>query len=292
MTECRATIDQASQGIGTFYVACRRLDAPGQYNLRDEDVVPIASMFKTLLALEVAEAFAKGTLRPETQVEVTPEQHTPGGLGLNQFSYPATVTLKDLLYLSLAWSDNTASDVLLALVGLDALHSRAETLGLETVRVVGDCRTLLRNAGEDFGYLSEAAAAEAEWVPTFDTADLVLERTTRASVGDLAQLGKLLALGRAASPQACAFVSELMQRQIWTYRFARSFPSSQWTRASKTGTLSPWRGELGVVTRRDGAQVAIAVVVRQHSASTVDEVVDSAVSAVASNAVELALAAG
>jgi beta-lactamase class A len=289
VTDHWTTIEQASRDVGTFHVACRRLDEPGSFSLRDTEVVPIASMFKVLLALEVAEAFARRDLRPDAQLRVTTDQHCPGGLGLNQFTRPAAISMADLLYLSLALSDNTASDLLLAHIGLDALHARAEALGLETVHVVGNCRTLLRNAGEDLGYASEAEAVEADWAPTTDAADLVLERTTRASTADLAQLASLLALERAVRREACRLVRDLMRRQVWKFRFAGAFSPPAWTRAAKTGTLQPWRGEFGVLARRDGAQLAVAVVVRQHRRDTPDAVVDRAVGAVARSAAGLTL---
>lgn len=275
--------------MGTCFVSCRRLDGPGSFTVREHEVVPIASMYKVLLALEVADAFASGELRPETRIHVSAEQHTPGGLGLNQLSYPAEISLADLLYLSLALSDNTASDLLLSYVGLDALHARARALGLTTVQVVGDCQTLLRNAGEDFGYASEAAAVAADWAPRTDAADLVLDRTTRASMADLVQLGSLLALEQAARPEACGVVGDLMARQVWMSRFAAAFPLDAWTRTAKTGTLAPWRGEFGVLTRRDGVQLAVAVMLRQHHCGTPDAVVDQAVATVAHSAVALVL---
>lgn len=257
--------------------------------MRDTEVVPIASMYKTLLALEVAEAFTRGKLQPDTQLRVTADQFCPGSDGIGQFAHPVVISMVDLLYLSLAWSDNTASDLLLDHVGLIALHKRAKALGLDSVRVVGDCRTLLRNAGEDFGYASEAEAIEADWAPRSETADLVLERTTRASAADLARLASLLAAERAARPEACRLVQKLMRRQVWTSRFAGAFPSPIWSRAGKTGTLQPWRGEFGVVQRDDGARLAVAVVVRQHHPAIPDDAVDRAVAAVARSAVGIAL---
>lgn len=288
MTDHAATIERLSQDVGTCHVAARRLDRPGSFSLRDTEVVPIASIFKVLLALEVAEAFARGDLRPDAQLRVTPGQHTPGGFGLNQFTGSATIAMADLLYMSLAWSDNTAADVLFEQIGLDALHARAQTLGLETVRIVGDCRTLLRNAGEDLGYGSEAEAVAADWAPTTDAADLVLERTARASAADLARLGSLLARDRAARPEACRLVRDLMRRQVWTFRFAGAFSPPTWIRASKTGTLAPWRGELGLLTRHDGVQMAVAVMLRQHRIDLPDAVVDQAVGEIARSAAELA----
>lgn len=291
MTDDARAIEQASRDVGAWYVAARRLDGPGSFGLRDTEVVPIASMFKVLLALEVADAFARGDLRPDAQLRITAEQHCLGGAGLNHFAHPVTISMADLLYLSLAMSDNTASDVLLEQVGLDALHARAEALGLDTVRVVGSCRTLLRNAGDDFGYATEAEAVEADWAPTTDDAELVLERTTRASTADLARLASLLAREQAARPEACRLVREVMRGQVWTSRFAGAFSPPTWIRAGKTGTLQPWRGEFGVVTRHDGVQLAIAVTVRQHRLDVPDTVVDAAVGTVACSAVNLALAA-
>lgn len=284
-------IEQASWDVGAWYVAARRVDGPGSFGLRDDEVVPIASAFKVLLALEVADAFARGDLRPDAEVRVTAAQHCPGGAGLNRFAHPATIALADLLYLCLALSDNTASDLLLERVGVDALHARAAALGLETLRIVGSCRALLRNAGEDFGYATEADAVGADWAPTTDAADLVRERTTRASAADLVRLASLLASEQAARPEACRLVRELMRRQVWTSRFAAGFCAPDWTRAAKTGTLQPWRGEFGVVTRHDGVRVAVAVIVRQHRLDTPDAVVDAAVGAVARSAVGLALEA-
>jgi len=291
VTDDRATIEQASRDVGAVWVACHRLDGQGAFSLCDTEVVPIASMFKVLLALDVADLFARGLLRPDAQLRVTAEQHCPGGAGLNNFTHPTTISMADLLYLCLALSDNTASDLLLEQVGLDALHARAEALGLETVRVVGSCRTLLRNAGDDFGYGTEAEAVEADWAPTTDAAELVLERTTRASTADLARLASLLALDRAARPEACRLVREVMRRQVWTSRFAGAFSPPAWIRAGKTGTLQPWRGEFGVVTRHDGVQLAVAVLLRQHRLDIPGVIVDAAVGAVARSAVGLALEA-
>jgi len=254
-------------GVARVHVACRRLDAPGQYAERADEVVPIASMYKVLLALEVADAFERGALRPETRVEVTPESRSPGGFGLTRFAYPAAVSLHDLMYMSLAWSDNTAADLLLDQVGVDAVHDRAARLGLASFWLAGSCRTLLGNAGADFGYPTDTDAELGDWSPLADASDLVLERTTRASVADLVELAARLDADEAA----------------------QAFSSPDWTRASKTGTLSPWRGEFGIVTRRDGARFALAVAVRQHLVDTPPDAVDRAVAGAAWTAVQRSL---
>jgi beta-lactamase class A len=274
---------------GALYVACRRLDEPGTFGINANTVVPIASMYKVLLALEVADAFCDGRLRPDAQLTIPPTQRSPGGTGLNQFAYPTTVALRDLLCLALVWSDNTASDLLLDLVGLDAVQARAQRLELRSVTVVGGCRTLLSRAGADFGYASDAEAEATAWRPTAERPDLSLERTTRASPADLVQLGCLLDDDRAGAPDACRLVRELMTGQAWKTRFAEAFPDPAWTRHTKTGSLSPWRGEFGIVRRKDGLRLSLAVVLRQHDAWTPDSVVDATIRDAAVAAVRLAV---
>lgn len=289
MTDHLARIERAEAEIGRFHVAAVRLDKPGSFALRGDEVVPIASMFKVLLGLEVAEAMVDGRLCRTDRIEVTPEAHSPGGTVLNQFAEPVRLSLHDLLYLSLALSDNTADDLLLDLIGLDVLHRRAKSLGLTTLTITGGCRRLLADAGVDLGYSSEAEAEAADWAPKADSDDLVLGRTTRASTANLAALAALLADDRAASADACRFVRQLMARQIWTTRFGQGFASPEWHLFSKTGTLSPWRGEVGVVTRSDGARVALAVAVRQRHAGASESIVDAGVACVAADAVSLVL---
>ena len=274
--------------VGELYASCRRLDQPGESGVNSRTIVPIASMYKVLLALEVADAFCNGHLRPDAQLTVTPTQRAPGGTGLNQFAHPTAVSLRDLLFLALAWSDNTASDVLLDLVGLDSVRARAHRLGLETVNIVGGCRTLLSRAGADLGYASDAEAEASGWRPTTDGPDLSLENTTRASPADLVQLGCLLAEDRAAQPEACRLIRDLMSRQAWKTRFADAFPEPSWSRHTKTGSLSPWRGEFGIVNRQDGLRFALAVVVRQHDPWTSDSVVDATIRDAAIAAVQRA----
>lgn len=283
------TIRRNCDEVGSFYVACERLDDAGSFSLSGDEIVPIASMYKVVLALEVADQFVRGDLDAAQPHRVTVDLHSPGGAGLNQFAHTATVTARDLLYLSLALSDNTASDILLAEVGLESLHRRADMLGLDTIQVTGSCQTLLRDAGADFGYPSDLAAIAADWAPRTDSDDLVLDRTTRGSVADLARLMTLLASDDAAAPEACRTVLDMMTRQVWTARFAAAFPSASWSVASKTGTLSPWRGECGIVTDSAGSKLAIAVAMRQHYVATPAAVVDSALADVAAAAVQLAL---
>lgn len=283
-SDLRDQIEAADTQVGRFYISAHCLDGPGAFAVREREAVPIASMYKVLLALEVAERISTGVLDPHELIAVDPVNHTPAGVGLNQFRWPAYVARADLIHLALAWSDNTASDLLHGDVGTQALMLRAARLGLGSVSVIGDCRTLLGNAGEDLGYSSAQQAEAADWAPPSDASDLDRTRTSVASAHDLTTLAEALATDSAASPAASSLVRRSMKEQVWTSRFGRAFPSPPWHRCSKTGTLPPWRGEFGIVWA-NRMRVAVCVILRQASATTTEEQLDSAVASVAAQVV-------
>ena len=88
-------------------------------------VVPAASTIK----LFVASAFWRSGLDPGEQAEVEP---TPWSVA-DRLSGP--VTLGDCALLMLAFSDNAATNVLLLLLGFDAVNDEAERLGAEHTEV-------------------------------------------------------------------------------------------------------------------------------------------------------------
>jgi hypothetical protein len=53
--------------------------------------------------------------------------------------------------------------------------------------------------------------------------------------------------------------------------------------------LSPWRGEFGIIARRDGLRLSLAVILRQHHPATPDSVVDATIRDAAVAAVRLAV---
>lgn len=93
--------------------------------LGGERVVPAASTIK----LFVASAFWRSDLDPDERVEVAA---TPWSLA-DRLAGP--VTLADCALLMLAFSDNAATNVLLELLGFDAVNREAERLGATQTEV-------------------------------------------------------------------------------------------------------------------------------------------------------------
>lgn len=135
------------------------LDADGQ--VLDEEsadtVQSTASVGKIFLLCEVAERIADGRLDPDVRVERDP-QLAVADSGLWQRLAQDSLPLVDACVLVAAVSDNWATNVLIEVVGLDAVATRAEALGCARSGLhdrVRDVRTL-----DDPATLSAGTARE------------------------------------------------------------------------------------------------------------------------------------
>jgi beta-lactamase class A len=101
--------------------------------------LPIASVGKLLLLIEVAARFADHTLDPELRLSRRADLAV-GDSGLWQHLATEALPARDLAVLVASVSDNLATNVLLDHVGLPAVQRRAETLGLTATRLLDRVR--------------------------------------------------------------------------------------------------------------------------------------------------------
>ena len=69
---------------------------------------------------------------------------SPGPVGLSVMEHDAELSLQDLAYLMMAVSDNAATDVIIARVGLPRINATLRSLGLERTVVAGDCANIVQ----------------------------------------------------------------------------------------------------------------------------------------------------
>lgn len=98
-------------------------------------VMPAWSTVKVLLALAFWRACEEGRLSPSYPYAFQPWQSVGGGGVLRGFRHAARITLADLTHLSLAVSDNDATNIVLSFVGFEAVNGLAAELGLEDTAV-------------------------------------------------------------------------------------------------------------------------------------------------------------
>jgi beta-lactamase class A len=103
----------------------------------DPDIeFPSASLVKIPLAAATLERIRIGELDGATQLEVEPGRATaPGPTGLTRFRHPVRIAIDDLLYLSVAISDGTASDALFELTPPDQVTSLLRAWDVQGITV-------------------------------------------------------------------------------------------------------------------------------------------------------------
>ncbi|ADV60782.1 peptidase S11 D-alanyl-D-alanine carboxypeptidase 1 [Isosphaera pallida ATCC 43644] len=111
--------------LGTGETFAHRADAP----------MPTASLIKFPLLIEAYRRVATGALDLKTPVTLHDEDKVPGaGILTYHFSQGTTIPLRDVLRLMIVYSDNTATNLALDAVGLDAVNAEMARLGLKRTK--------------------------------------------------------------------------------------------------------------------------------------------------------------
>ncbi len=141
---------------GTVGVAARNLASGAELAIAADDLYPMASCFKIPIMVEVMRQVDAGILRLDDRLTLTEADKSPGGT-LIHCHEGLRPTVRDLLYLMITLSDNTATDMLWRLLGLGSVNETMRELGVPSI----DCFMPNREyfligcgAGEEWGGLS------------------------------------------------------------------------------------------------------------------------------------------
>jgi beta-lactamase class A len=137
---------------GTVGVAARNLASGAEIHMAADELYPMASCFKIPVMVEVMRQVDAGRLRLDDRLTLTEADKSPGST-LIHCHEGLRPSVRDLLYLMITLSDNTATDMLWRLVGLGSVNETMRGLGLQTI----DCFMPNREY-----FLIESGAGE-EW---------------------------------------------------------------------------------------------------------------------------------
>lgn len=104
-------------------------------SLSPESVFPAASLAKVPILVEVARQVEFGQLSWETRYTVTDAARVASAGVIGELSPGLRPTLRDLAHLMITISDNSASNMLLDLVGMEAVNTTVRNLGLTSTRI-------------------------------------------------------------------------------------------------------------------------------------------------------------
>jgi len=189
-----------------------------------------ASTVKIAIMIELFRRVDSGSLDLATRHILTADDKTTGSGVMQHLEPGAALTLGDLAYLMMSISDNTATNLLIDYVdGMDQVNAAMRSLGMATSLLGRKMRGRPPIEGE-----------QESWAVPDEYAVMV------AAILE----------NRAASPDSCARMVALLEKQQNDRRIARHLPKTDRPRwGSKTGTLPGVVNDVGFVMTPKGAVV-------------------------------------
>ncbi|MEV5680218.1 MULTISPECIES: serine hydrolase [unclassified Streptomyces] len=260
------------------------IDSGAQIDAGADRPVVTASVHKLCLLVALHQQAEAGRLVLTEQTECPREGRTAGPTGLAAMLDAARVSLRDAAYLMVAVSDNTAADLLLERVGLDAVNDTTRRLGLTRTHATQTFREFLATIREDAGNGGPQALADPQVVARLRAVDPA--RTNRSTPRDMTRLLGAIWRDEACTPEHGAAIRRLLGLQVWPHRLASGFPFDDVLVAGKTGSAPTVRNEVGVVEYPDGGRYAVAVFTRAASPAATLPAADAVIGTAARIAVD------
>lgn len=304
----RAAVDVSSSvsgWIGALHQRLTQLDAdyPGELGVyvkdlesgralsfRGEESWYLASGIKIPVAIEVMRCIQNGELSLDTMVELKASDYVDGAGGTNWKAPGTLLSVGHLLDQMLIYSDNTASDILIRLVGVERVNRLARELapdGLGDITSLADVRRHAYSGfhqaafgleGEEFFALRNQAdpAKRIETLARIldvSTGDFVMTDldsafdayyATNLNAGRLSAFGALLetlADGEALQPESTAYLLNVLRRVETGEQRIKAGLTESVSFAHKTGTQHARACDFGIATSSSGKgekQVVIA----------------------------------
>ena len=200
---------------------------------RQDEPVATASTYKLPLLVHCALLVEEGRLSWNQPFELQARLKSRGTGVLRDLTSGTLLTLQDVCHLMIALSDNTAADMLVDHLGIEAVNQSMHTLGFSVTRLEEQDQT-----------------AETGIRPPFATG-ITTPREMGGLLRDLAQQ-------RLASPESTRKMLDMLSAQQDRSMIPRYLPPG-WQYAGKTGSNPDLRADAGLVTSPAGEHFALAM---------------------------------
>jgi beta-lactamase class A len=235
-------------------VAVKHLGTGEEASFNGDELFPTASVFKVPVIVELYRQAEAGRLSLDDKIVLKEAEKVPGSGILKELSEGLEITIKDLSRLMMILSDNTATDLIVELVGKDNVNTTMRRLGLNKTVVVADCRDMLfdlvgandlpeeEKTLSQYLQLAKAGANKGSWSLGTDRNDV----TTPLEMNKL--LG-LIVEGNAAKRAGCDAILATMEKcQTGEHRVPKYLPTEKVKMNRKTGSLPGIRNDVGIIT--------------------------------------------
>jgi D-alanyl-D-alanine carboxypeptidase (penicillin-binding protein 5/6) len=226
---------------GDVAVAVKHLKKGDSFSFKADEPMPTASLIKLPVMVEAYRQAAEGKIDLDKTVTFKEEDKTPGsGILTTQFSPGASFTLRDAIRLMIAYSDNSATNLVVAPIGLPATTEYMEKLGLPNTRL------------HAFVYRPNTSIAP--------------ERSKKFGLGsttanEMIRLVEMIQAKKIVTPEACEAMLDHL-RHCEDKRLSRLLPPGVKV-AHKTGSVAVVRTDAGLIEAKSGP-IAICVLTNNN----------------------------
>lgn len=228
----------ANKHEGKVAVYIKHLESGEVTQLNADTPMPTASLIKFAIMVAAYKQVEAGKANLSTMVTLKKDDKVPGsGILTKNFSEGASFPLKDAIRLMIAYSDNTATNLVLDEVGIATVNQIIESLGYPNTKInakvfKGSTTSVAPERTKEFGLGSTTAKETVE----------LLEKVY---------------LGKVASPESCKAVLEHLKQCEDKDMLPRHLPAGT-VLAQKTGAVSDARTAGGIIYFK-GGPIAICV---------------------------------
>lgn len=228
---------------GTVAIAVKHLKTGESFTHRANEPMPTASLIKLPVMVEVYQQAHEGKLKLTDPITLRQADKVPGsGILTAHFSDGASFLLVDAVRLMIAFSDNTATNMVVDKIGLPATAARMATLGFPNTKLHSKVfkreTSVFPERSETFGLGSTTA-------------------------GEMLSLLEQLHAETLVSPEASKAMLEHLKKCDDKDKFPRFLPAGT-VIAHKTGSVNEARTDAGIIFSPSGP-IALCVLTAKNA---------------------------
>lgn len=230
-------IERASGGRLCF--AARDLQTGALLARNADHPCKTASVIKLPILVHIALAVHEGALTWDEVLVLTDAEKVAGSGVLLQLTAGLRLTLRDVCVLMTVVSDNTATNMVIERVGVEAVNARMRDLGLTTT-------TLHR----------KSYGPDVEGAPYYQQS-----RSYGLGVAtpmEMLRLMVMIAEGKIGGQATCDEILRILEQQQYRDCIPRLLPAD-WKYAGKTGAVDACRNDVGLVVVPTGDRYALSL---------------------------------
>lgn len=130
---------------GTVGLAIKHVQSGESLFLNEDQLFPTASVFKVSVLVELFNQAQERKIYLTQKLKMKERDKSPGSGVLKELHTGLELTVKDLATLMIIISDNTATDILTDLLGLENIDTTMHRLGYKETKVIMNCKGILFN---------------------------------------------------------------------------------------------------------------------------------------------------